>query len=144
MRTYERTFRSLACEGGTANRFALGFPSDCTLTRIAVRQTGGVDVPFTADLHSNALNLAPSASSADPDGDGSPPGDPDDYRVVRTVDSATPGRMLKFFLGSEGQYLNRDSQGPTNKKRRIYLTLTTEGSGPQTFDVTLACVIDVG
>lgn len=144
MRTYERTVRNLLVPDGERGKFAVGFPSDCTLTRISVKQVGGTATSFTVDLYSNAQNLDPSESSADPDGDGNPPADPDNYRVVRTMPSNSPGELLKYFLGSEGQYLNRDAQGPTNKKRLIYVVIVPEGAGPTTFDLTLACVIDVG
>lgn len=144
MKNYEKHWTSKAAPGGQRTVWVLPFPSEATLVKLVVKQVGGPASAFTVDIFNSEKAVARSQSSGgeDPDGDYAP--DPDLYRVCPTISSDAPGKLLKWFDGSEGNYVNMDAAGATNKKRLIYVEIEPASAGDMTFDVALGAVTDVG
>jgi hypothetical protein len=145
MKTYERTFCSLPAQGGQRNVWALKFPGECQLTKLAVTQEGGTSVGFAVDIFNCLAAVQQSESSSGNDtADGVCIPDPHNSKVVDTVNSDSPGMLLKFFDDSVGHFVNNDVKGSTNRTQMIYLQIEPQGSGDMTFDVTLGCIRDIG
>lgn len=141
-RPYTKQYRSLAARGGERTVWELNFPSRCVLTQLVVKQVGGVLTPFTVDVFTARVAAVGSQSSGGGDPDGEYAADPDNYRVCDTIDSDSPGRMMRFFDGSEGVFENMDSRSPSLKRYRIYLETEPEGAGDKTYDVTLVAIVE--
>lgn len=144
MKNYEKHWRSRSAPGGQRTVWELPFPSEATLTKLVIKQTGGDVVPFAVDIFNSAKAVSNSQSSGggDPEGDYAP--DPDLFRVCRTFSSDIAGKVIKFFDGSEGNYVNMDTESSTNKVRKIYIEIEPEGTGDKTWDLALGAVTDVG
>lgn len=140
-RPYERTERHQVAPGGHRTVWEIGFPSKCLLTKLVVKQVGGVLVPFRVDLFNKRIAAVASTSSGGADPDGDYTGDPDNYRVCDTIDSDSAGKLIKFFDGSEGSYENKDGDNSAERKYKIYVEIEPEGADDKTFDVTLGCLM---
>lgn len=140
-RPYERTVRHLAAPGGERTVWEFGFPSRCFLTKLVVKQVGGTLVNFRVDLFNKRIAAVNSTSSGGSEPEGDYVADPDNHRVCETIDSDSAGRMVKFFDGSEGAFENKDGDGVTERKYKIYIEIEPEGAGDMTFDVTLGCMM---
>lgn len=119
----------------------MGFPPQCLITRIVVRQVGGVLSDFTLDLFS-ALRACTHSESSGPDDPDNPDTqtDAETFRVLPTLTSSAPGELYATYDAGEVAFVNMDVRSWANKKQRIYLEIEPEGSGDMTFDVALTCL----
>lgn len=142
MRVVDIHHRNVPATGGQTNVIALGCFREGAIDKVVVLQTGGVSAAFSYDLYSRqeAAESLGSGSLSDN------PGTPADegmataslYKVNTTAVSATAGSPGTFEPPASVKYRNADAgSGMTRAKGRIYLVLTSEGSGPQSFDVRI-------
>lgn len=132
MKNYEKHLYNQSAPGGELTVWTVPFPAEATLIKLIVKQVDGAAVAFNIDV----CNSAKVFTDYTPD--------PDLFLVCPTISSDSPGSLLKWFDGSEGNYANMDSTSSTNKVRQLYLEITPAGSGDKSWDVAIAAMTDVG
>jgi hypothetical protein len=143
MRIYEKTYRSVEAPLGEATNLELGFFSEGFIKKIVVKQVGGDSLEaFTVDVFNSRKAFIAAASSGGNDLEGDYSADPESYKVFDSV-SGTSGEYLLLSDEYGRAYKNQD--GPlSDRKRKIYLTITPDGVGSATWDITLSGWSDVG
>jgi hypothetical protein len=125
----------LAVVGGQPNVFALDFPGQAVITKIAIVPTGGAPGAFTAALYNaNPAALGQDESESTPGTPGAQVLPPDLYRITPDL-ASTGGKLVYFSEDSTGGYgflvYNQDLPRNNNlgKLRKVYLEITPAGSG---------------
>lgn len=139
---YETQPQTFVAPGGVTTCVVLGFPSRSTIHKIAIAQSDGGAVAFTAALYNNESACAGRPESASIGGDVLvfPP---DLYRV--TPDLAGVAGQLIYFAEDHGGhgfgFVNldhpADQAGEIGNPRTIYLRITPAGGGDHTFAIVL-------
>ncbi len=143
MRIYEKTHRSVEAPLGETTNLELGFFSEGFIKKIVIKQVGGDTLEdFTVDIFNSNKAFINAASSGGNDPEGDYSADPESYKVF---DSVTGSAGEYLLLSDEYGRAFKNQDGPlSDRRRRIYIAITPNGTGSATWDITLSGWSDVG
>jgi hypothetical protein len=141
MYVHEGPHVGLVCQLGAKTGLVIGFPTECLMTRLVVRQASGTSVGYRVRTYRSKRGFPQSSASLVDDG----VEDPEMYRLTdagRDVGGeASAGEMVKWENPVGVPYRNADGT-VVRRKYELYVIIDAEGDPAETgtFDIIVGAM----
>jgi hypothetical protein len=131
---YDKQFQVEAV-AGEENHFEIDYPHRGRLSKLNIRQVTGVAAGFEADLYNSAQPLQAHENGSHSSASADEAFNDNIFKVLPT--QTTAGDAIEVF-SQTGGYPYRNVDGShANPRRKLYLRIKPNGTGPKTFEVAI-------